>query len=194
MSNRKADEGLELTRFILVWSSLSPVFILWAVRGVDAIQDKYWVPICGVLFLLPTFILWLILRQARKAENTKTIHISSAKDQREHLLTYLFAMLIPLFDANTDGMRDLIAVSLAFIFVMFLFWHMRLHYMNLFFAMWGYRIFTVEARIGTTEKDRNRDRFVTYAFISRRHFIPDNDAITGYRLGGRVLFDKAEND
>lgn len=194
MSNLKADEGLELTRFVLVWSSLSPVFILWAVRGVDAIDDKYWVPICGVLFLLPTIILWLILHQARKVENTKTIHISSAKDQREHLLTYLFAMLIPLFDANTDGMRDLIAVSLAFIFVMFLFWHMRLHYMNLFFAMWGYRIFTVEARVGTTQEDRNRDRFVTYAVISRRHFIPENDAITGYRLGGRVLFDKAAND
>lgn len=194
MSNKKADEGLELTRFILVWSSLSPVFVLWAIRGVDAIQDKYWIPICVGLFLLPTLILWAILRQARKAENTKTIHISSAKDQREHLLTYLFAMLIPLFDANTDGMRDLTAVSLAFIFVMFLFWHMRLHYMNLFFAMWGYRIFTVEAKIGTTEKDRTRDRFVTYAVISRRHFIPDDDALTGYRLGGRVLFDKATDD
>lgn len=194
MSNKKADEGLELTRFILVWSSLSPVFVLWAIRGVDAIQDKYWIPICVALFLLPTLILWAILRQARKAENTKTIHISSAKDQREHLLTYLFAMLIPLFDANTDGMRDLTAVSLAFIFVMFLFWHMRLHYMNLFFAMWGYRIFTVEAKIGTTEKDRARDRFVTYAVISRRHFIPDDDALTGYRLGGRVLFDKATDD
>ena len=194
MSNKKADEGLELTRFILVWSSLSPVFVLWAIRGVDAIEDRYWIPICIVLFLLPTLILWSILRQARKAENTKTIHISSAKDQREHLLTYLFAMLIPLFDANTDGMRDLTAVSLAFIFIMFLFWHMRLHYMNLFFAMCGYRIFTVEAKIGTTEKDRKRDRFVTYAVISRRHFIPDDDALTGYRLGGRVLFDKAEDD
>ncbi|QPN27634.1 hypothetical protein I5770_03050 [Brucella sp. BO2] len=194
MSNKNADEGLELTRFILVWSSLSPVFVLWAIRGVDAIQDKYWIPICVALFLLPTAILWWLLRQARKAENTKTIHIASAKDQREHLLTYLFAMLIPLFDANTDGIRDLTAVSLAFIFVMFLFWHMRLHYMNLLFAICGYRIFTVEAKIGTTEKDRKCDRFVTYAVISCRHFIPNNDALTGSRLGGRVLFDKAAND
>lgn len=194
MKNKKADEGLGLTRFILVCSSLSPVFVLWAIRGVDAIDDNYWIPICMALFILPTLILYLILRHAREAENTKTIHISSAKDQREHLLTYLFAMLIPLFDANTDGMRDLIAVSLAFIFVIFLFWHMRLHYMNLFFAMWGYRIFTVEAKIGTTEKDRKRDRFVTYAVISRRNFIPDDDALTGYRLGGLVLFDKAADD
>lgn len=194
MKNKKADEGLELTRFILVWSSLSPVFVLWAVRGVDAIGDQYWIPICVALFLMPSLVLWWILQQARKSENTKTIHISSAKDQREHLLTYLFAMLIPLFDANTDGMRDLTAVSLVFIFVMFLFWHMRLHYMNLFFALRGYRIFTIEARIGTTEKDRKSNRFVTYAVISRRHFIPDDDTLTGYRLGGRVLFDKATDD
>jgi hypothetical protein len=194
MKTKEADEGLELTRFILVWSSLSPVFVLWAVRGVDAIHDLYWIPICVFLFLFPTLILRWILRGARKAENTKTIHISSAKDQREHLLTYLFAMLIPMFDANTDGMRDLTAVSLALIFVMFLFWHMRLHYMNLLFALCGYRIFTVEVKIGTTEKDRTSDRFVTYAVISRRHFIPDEDDLTGYRLGGRVLFDKAKND
>ncbi|MEQ9345662.1 MAG: hypothetical protein RIG26_04380 [Thalassospira sp.] len=194
MKSQKIDEGLELTRFILVWSSLSPVFVLWAIRGVDAIQDQVWVPICIGLFLLPTLILWLTFRHARKTENTKTIKISSAKDQREHLLTYLFTMLIPLFDANTDGMRDLTAVAIALMFVMFLFWHMRLHYMNLFFAMWGYRIFTVEAKIGTTEQDRKYDRFITYAVISRRHFIPDDDSLTGYRLGGRVLFDKATDD
>lgn len=194
MTIKKVEEGLDLTRFILVWSSLSPVFVLWAVRGVDAIQDKYWIPVCAGLFLLPTIILWWTLRRARKAENTKTIHITSAKDQWEHLLTYLFAMLIPLFDANTDGMRDLTAVSVAFIFVIFLFWHMRLHYMKLLFAMWGYRIFTVEAKIGTLKTDRDRDRYVTYAVISRRHYIPDNDALTGYRLGGRVLFDKATDD
>ncbi|MBY3476151.1 hypothetical protein HFN78_35575 [Rhizobium laguerreae] len=194
MKNKIAYEGLEITRFILVWSSLSPVFVLWAIRGVAAISDWYWIPVCVGLFLFPSLILWWILRQARNSENTKTILISSAKDQREHLLTYLFAMLIPLFDANTDEIRDLTAVSLALVFVMFLFWHMRLHYMNLFFALWGYRIFTVEAKIGTTETDRKRERFVTYAVISRRHFIPDDDTVTGYRLGGRVLFDKASDD
>lgn len=192
MKTQTADESLEITRFILVWSSLSPVFVLWAIRGVSAISDWKWIPICLGLFILPNVILWWILQRARKTQNTKTIQISSAKDQREHLLTYLFAMLIPLFDANTDEIRDLTAVSLAFLFVMFLFWHMRLHYMNLFFALLGYRIFTVEAKIGTTETDRQRDRFVTYAVISRRHFIPDDDMITGYRLGGRVLFDRAE--
>lgn len=78
-----------------------------------------WVPISVALFLLPSLILWWMLRQARKAENTKTISVSSARDQQEQCLTYLFALLVPLFDGNTDGMREPTAVSLAFIFVMF---------------------------------------------------------------------------
>jgi len=103
-------------------------------------------------------------------------------------------MLIPLFDANISGGRDTLAISVAFLFVMFLFWHMRLHYMNLLFAFWGYRIFTVEARAGTTENDRQSGRLITYAVISRRHYLPDGDVLTGYRLGGSVLVDKEDND
>lgn len=194
MSNSAANEGLGFVRFVLVWSSLSPVFLLWAIRGVGVIQDRIWIPVCAVLFLLPTIILCLIFRRARASQNEKTIVISSARDQREHLLTYLFAMLIPLFDANLSGVRDIFAISIAFLFVMFLFWHMRLHYMNLIFAMWGYRIFTVEARGGTTKKDRDTRRLVTYAVISRRHYLPNDEPLTGYRLGGSVLVDKARDD
>lgn len=73
---------------------------------------------------------------------------------------------------------------------MFLFWHMRLHYMNLFFAIWGYRIYTVEAKIGTKELDREQPRLMTFAVISRRHYLPEGSALTGYRLGGNVLVDK----
>ena len=189
-----ANEGLGLARFILVWSSLSPVFLLWAIRGVEAVEDIIWIPICLILFLLPTLILYWYFRRAKKSENVKTISVCTSKDQREHLLTYLFAMLIPLFDANLRGLREIVAISIAFLFIMFLFWHMRLHYMNLLFAIWGYRIFTVEAKLGTTEKDRLSDRLVTYAIISRRHYLPEGEALTGYRLGGNVLVDRARDD
>jgi hypothetical protein len=137
----KIQEGLSGVRFILVWSSLSPVFLLWAIRGVDKIPDEIWVPTCLILFLLPTLLLWGFFELAKHRKNDKTITVQSAKDQREHLLTYLFAMLIPLFDAGLGGYRDLIAVFVTLLFVLFLFWHMQLHYMNLFFAMGGYRIF-----------------------------------------------------
>lgn len=193
MPNNNVNEGLGLVRFVLVWSSLSPVFLLWSIRGVDAIADGVWVPLCMVLFLLPTLILWWIFRRSKQSDNVKTITIASSGDHREHLLTYLFAMLIPLFDANLGGLRSIVAMSLAFLFIMFLFWHMRLHYMNLIFAVLGYRIYTVEAQAGTTADDRGTTRLVTYAVISRRHYLPENSALTGYRLGGHVLVDR-DND
>lgn len=193
MAIRNVNEGLGFVRFILVWSSLSPVFLLWSIRGVDAVDDAVWIPACLALFVLPTAILYWIFRRARKSENVKTIDVVSARDQREHLLTYLFAMLIPLFDVNLGGVRDIFAVSFALAFVIFLFWHMRLHYMNLIFAIWGYRIYTVEAKIGTKELDREQIRLMTFAVISRRHYLPEGSSLTGYRLGGNVLVDK-DND
>lgn len=188
------NEGLGLVRLVLVWSSLSPVFLLWAVRGVAPISDSIWVPACAFLFILPTVILFWIFRRAKANRNEKTISVSSSRDQREHLLTYLFAMLIPLFQASLSGVREIVAMSVAFLFIMFLFWHMRLHYMNLIFALWGYRIFTVEARSGTTRKDRESERLVTYAVISRRHYLVDGEFLTGYRLGGNVLVDRERDD
>lgn len=190
----KIQEGLGGVRFLLVWSSLSPVFLLWAIRGVESIPDKIWVPACIAIVLLPTILLGLFFRRAKRQENDKTITVHSAKDQREHLLTYLFAMLIPLFDANLGGYRDLISIFVALLFVLFLFWHMRLHYMNLFFAMCGYRIFTVEAVSGTDPADDASPRLVTYAVLSKRHNLTSGRPLKGWRLGGNVLVDQAIDD
>ncbi|MGO7545440.1 hypothetical protein AB9E34_06665 [Rhizobium leguminosarum] len=192
MNSEKVEEGLGLVRFILVWSSLSPVFLLWAVRGVDAIADCVWIPVCLVLFALPTVLLYIFLRISRYYHNVKTITVVTAKDQREHLLTYLFAMLIPLFDANLDEVRDVTSVFIAFIFITFLFWHVRLHYMNLIFAILGYRIYTVEVKLSAASE--MPARLATYAIISRRHYLPEQSPLTGYRLGGNVLVDEKNDD
>lgn len=170
------------------------MFLLWAIRGVDSIRDAVWVPLCTALFLLPSVLLFFFSRRAKKQQNDKTIAIRTAKDQREHLLTYLFAMLIPLFDANLGGYRDLIAVFVALLFVLFIFWHMRLHYMNLFFALFGYKIFTVEAESRTEVARGIAPKLITYAVLSKRHHLTPEEVLTGWRLGGNVLVDKASDD
>lgn len=190
----KIQQGLGGVRFVLVWSSLSPVFLLWAIRGVESVPDKIWVPACILMFLLPTILLVMFFRRAKRHQNDKTITVHSAKDQREHLLTYLFAMLIPLFDANLGGYRDLTAIFVALLFVLFLFWHMRLHYMNLFFAMCGYRIFTVEAVSGTETSEGASLNLVTYAVLSKRHNLVPGKPLTGWRIGGNVIVDQANDD
>ena len=118
-----AKEGLGFARFVLVLSSLSPLFLLWAIRGTGGLDDRYWVPLCAGAFILPTAFLWLQIRRARRVQNRLTVMVSEARDQREHLLVYLFAMMIPLYDANLGGWRDLVAVLVAFLFVVFVFWH-----------------------------------------------------------------------
>ena len=191
MPKDNVQEGLGFVRFILVWSSLSPVFLLWAIRGVNAVEDQIWIPTCLSLFLIPNLILLLFYMKSKKSNNVKTVEINKTDDQGEHLLTYLFAMLIPLFEVNLGGIRDVIAVAFAFIFVMFLFWHMRLHYMNLIFAGLGYRIFTAEATVGDAGNSA-KSRLASFVIISRRHRLPDG-AITGYRLGGNVLVDNEDD-
>lgn len=190
MARIDVNEGLGFIRFVLVWSSLSPVFLLWSIRGVAAVPDRIWIPVCLTLFVLPTAIIYLFFRRARKTDNVKTIEVDESHDQREHLLTYLFAMLIPLFDVNLGGIRDILAVAFALALVIFLFWYMRLHYMNLIFALWGYRIYTVEAKTGATDQKMRKSRPTTFAVISRRHHLLKDSTVTGYRLGGNVLVDK----
>ena len=188
---KKIDGGSSLgaIRLLLVWSSLSPVFLLWAVRGISAIPDKYFVPGCLVLFAAPSALLLAFWRLAIKSQNVRTIDIYTCEDPKDHLLTYLFTMLIPLYQTSLGGVRDLAAAASAFLLVVFLFWHLRLHYMNLIFALAGYRIFTVEGLPGLGAANAET---ATYAIISRRTAIPTGKPLTGYRLGGRVLVDRAE--
>lgn len=175
-----------MLRLFLVLGSLSPVFLLWAIRGQPKVP--HWEVICLSLFALPNAVLFVALARAKRSRNEKTITVHSARDQREHLLTYLFAMLIPLYDANLSGIRDVTAVVVAFVFIVFLFWNLGLHYMNLLLAVAGYRLFTVEA------KSASDKRLSAYVVITKRHHLENQKPFTGLRLGGQVLMDASDDN
>lgn len=187
-------QGLGFARFVLVVSSLSPLFLLWAIRGTATLSDSYWIPVCMALFVIPNLFLWLLVRRARISDNRQTFKIKSARDQREHLLVYLFAMLIPLYDANMGSLRDLCAVAAAFFFVAFLFWHLRLHYMNVIFALKGYHIFTCDVQTAAPTGDHDSPMYTTYAVISQRHRLEEGMTVSGLRLGGNVVVDVEKHD
>ena len=147
-----AGDGLSFVRFILVWSSLSPVFILWAIRGTKAIDQRIFTLACLILFLAPTLVLWFFWNRAKVKNAVRTVTVIKAEDPKDHILTYLFAMLIPLFQSNLDDVRQLTVAVVAFGMIMFMFLRMKLHYMSA---------------------------------------IPEGKTLTGYRLGGLVLADKA---
>ena len=133
-----------MARLLMVISSLAPLFLLWALRGAPTVPDRYWVSVCLSLVALPNLVLAWRWHIARRRNDHRIIVIAASRDNSEHLLVYLFAMLLPLYTAELESERALAAVVAAFVFIVFLFWHMNLHYMNVIFAVLGYRVYTVE--------------------------------------------------
>ena len=133
-----------MARLLMVVSSLAPLFLLWALRGAPTVPDRYWVSICLALVVIPNLALAWRWHVARRRNDHRTIVIAASRDNSEHLLVYLFAMLLPLYTAELESERALAAIVAAFVFIVFLFWHMNLHYMNVIFAVLGYRVYTIE--------------------------------------------------
>lgn len=183
----KLDDGLGFVRMLLVASSLSPVFLLWAIRGVAVIPELYWISGCIALFVLCNGTVYFYIERAKKTNNIKSVTVQKAEDHREFLLVYLFAMLIPLYDASVSSWRDLIAWIVVFVFICFIFWYSRLHYMNIFFALFGYRIYTCDVQSGTYADGTSSKRI--YVIITRQQSLAGGALITGYRMGADVLLE-----
>ncbi|QDV90924.1 hypothetical protein RAS2_20090 [Phycisphaerae bacterium RAS2] len=179
-------EGLPLARLCMVLASLSPLFILWAIRGINCVPDRYLVPACIALVVLPNLVLFGRLALAKRANDVQSKVIGSADDHRDHLLVYLFAVLLPLWDAGADSVRSGAGIIVALLFVVFLFWHMNLHYMNLLFALIGRRVYSVY--------DQSSESMATdaagFILITWRTAIPVGTRVDAFRLSNRVYWEK----
>ena len=130
-------EGLRFVRLIMVVSSFSPLFVLWAIRGISLIRDLYFVPACMFLVLAPVGLLWLRMRTAKAEDDQQFLKAGVSEDQRSHLLSYLFASLLPLYQDEIASFRHLAAVIFALFVIIFIFWKLNLHYINLLFLIRG---------------------------------------------------------
>ena len=184
---RRHMSGLPVARFLMVMGSLSPLFVLWAIRGTREIPDKWWGSFCLACVIIPNLTLYWRWHIAHARNDHRVIIVLSARDQSEHLLVYLFAMLIPIFGVDLGGTRDIVAVLVAFAFIVFTFWHMNLHYMNVLFALFGYRVFTVEAATSATLGAKNSN---TVVVLSKRPSIPPSTQIDTIRVSDTVLVEK----
>jgi hypothetical protein len=91
------NEGLKLARLLMVLSSVSPLFILWAIRGTALIPDVYFLTFCAAMVVGPNAFLWYRIRIARQRDDTRELAVAAVEDNREHLLVYLFAILLPFY-------------------------------------------------------------------------------------------------
>jgi hypothetical protein len=188
MANPKIGEGLKIARLLMVLSSLSPLFVLWAIRGSKLAPDSYLITLCGLLVILPNFFLWRRIEAAKRHQVKSELVVGSAEDHRDHLLVYLFAMLLPFYPIDTGTWRDFAALIAALGFVAFLFWHLNLHYMNIIFAICGYRVFT----ISPPQDDNPLSGRVSLVLVTPRTSVLPGDRIIAYRLSDTVFFEAKE--
>lgn len=178
-------EGLKAARLLMVLSSISPLFILWAIRGNSLIPDRWFIGSCVLMVFVPNAFLWLRIRTAQKQSDKREITVGTADDHRDHILVYLFAMLLPFYSEDLGTWRDLGATVAALAFIVFLFWHLNLHYMNLLFAALGFRVFTIYPPAdGNALTGKTRQ-----ALITRRVSLASGDRIVAYRLSDTVYLE-----
>lgn len=178
-------EGLKAARLLMVLSSISPLFILWAIRGNSLIPDRWFIGFCALMVVVPNAFLWLRISTAKRQADKRELKVGKADDHRDHILVYLFAMLLPFYSQNLSTWRDLGATVAALAFIVFLFWHLNLHYMNLLFAARGYRIFTIyPPSDGNSITGRTR-----YVVITRRVNLAPGECIVAYRLSDTVYLE-----
>ncbi len=188
MAGRVHKEGLRLARLLMVLSSLSPLFLLWALRGVQGIPDAWLWLACLALIILPNFALWFRIRIARARQDVRTLTVGRSEDHREHLLVYLFAVLLPLYDANLGRLRDSMAALVAVVFIIFLLWHLNLHYINIAFAALGYRVFTVEP----PAHDATASARHSWVLLTPRTYLLAGDQVRAFRISDTVYIELRE--
>jgi hypothetical protein len=185
MSHRPNSEGLKAARLLMVLSSMSPLFIIWAIRGNDLVCDRYFISFCVIMVIVPNAFLGLRISIAKKLQEKREIVAGKAEDHREHLLVYLFAMLLPFYTASLGTWREFSAVIAALAFIVFLFWHLNLHYINVLFALLGYRVFTIYPPM-------DRSPFtgqISQVLITRRTAISPGERLIAHRISDTVYIE-----
>ena len=184
VSNRNNGEGLRCWRFCVVVSSFAPLFLLLAVRGNAVVPDIWMWTGCVALAVIPTALLFLRVWLVWKMQAT-LIRIGSSEDSRAHLLSYLFATMLPFYRSSLDAWRDLLALIVAIAVIVFLFWYLGLHYVNVILALLGYRVY----RIIPHKNNSSFSRRMPLILITRRHYLVEGEHISAKRLSDTVYWE-----
>lgn len=185
MGSSNAYEALKLARVLMVLSSLAPLFILWAIRGNSPIPDRWFLPGCILMASLPTVFLFFRIDKAMRRKDMTHLVAGPTEDHRNHVLVYLLAILLPFYRQELDSIRDFAAMLVALVLIVFLFWRLNLHYMNLFFAFQNYRVFTVfPPQDGNPHTGRE-----PFVLITRRRSLSPGDSFVAYRISDTVYLE-----
>ena len=167
---------MPFVKFMMLLSSMAPLFLLVGIRGMDKLIDvKHLWLIISLLIIIPYSVLQIRIFLAKKSNDTFNLDIKDCKNNKEYLFTFLFTVLLPLYSVSIDSHREFVAVMFAVCFVIFVLWNMNLHFINIFFAFQGYRVYTLE----------NGQSVI---LLTPRHSIPsDLKELRAHRLSNSVF-------
>ena len=189
-------KGLVTYRLMMIIGSFAPLFILLIIKGSPTITDKNLQTVSLVpeniyswtlaaLAIIPTLAICLRIRHSLKAKDSRTITAGEVTDSREQLLIYLLPLILPLYQNSYSSMRDVWAVLALMLFIIYILYHLDLHYMNLIFAFFGYRVYTVRA-----EDSKNpANSQCPFVILSRRHNIPSGVELSLHRISDTVYIE-----
>lgn len=163
---------------------MAPLFLLMAIRGVGIIPWEIYFPVFLSLAIFPNVYLVLRIVFAIKRNDRKLIKIGQSTDNREQLITYVFATLLPLFQSSVSTNQDLYASLCALLMIIFIFGHMELYYMNFFFALAGYRVVSLKPN---HEQSTSQ---VDHILITKRRQLPKGLDFQPVRVTDFLLFDR----
>lgn len=136
-------DGIVL-RFIMVLGGMAPLFILWAVRGAEVMCNWIFRPGCLAIALIPNAVLLFRLFNVRKRNYGSVLEVGALEDRRDGILTYIVAILLPFYSSSLETWPEFFASLGAVVFILVVFMYLDLHYVNVFFAVCGFRIYFVK--------------------------------------------------
>ena len=181
-------EGFKIGRFIMVVSSISPLFLLWAIKGISIIPDVFLIPSCLLLIVLAGAFVLARIRIAKKQRDRRQLKVGVVANYDYHALTYIFAMLLPFYRQDIATLRELSAIVVAVVFIIIIFWSLNLHYMNVIFVLGRYKTYLVHPPID----DNPYGGTAPYILITRRPNIVPGDEFVGYRVTDTVYLEESK--
>ncbi len=183
MKEARYGEGPLLHRLLLVLSSMSPLFLLWAIRGTDVMPERRFLVICAALVLLPNAWLALLVVRAVRNKIQRTIVVGETDDHRQDIISYLFATVLTFYATNLSDGRHVLATASAFVIVVVLFVSLNFHYMNVFAAVLGYHCIQVH----TAEDEDTASSTPSFMVVAKKAHLRPGSRFTGYIISPTVL-------
>ncbi len=173
---------------LVVWS-LSPVFLVWAIRGSSMISQLWLWAGASLATIGPALIYLGSISLAKKSGtggNLEQLTVKRLTDRREHLLSYLFPLLLSVWSLDFKTHRELIAFFVVIGFTGIAFWHLQLIYVNIWFAIAGYRSVQVERASDQAHTLR------PIILLTRNGRLCENTQINALRITNNLYLDQTE--